>query len=134
MASFNCSCVPGWVGDTCNVNIDDCRPDPCQHGGTCQVRRSREESMHASKSIRILHKFRMESTALAVFVLMVMMENVVKLTSMIVCQVLVKITASVRILSMASHATVHPDGVEKDVNLTLTNVPVILAKMVHVAW
>ena len=76
----------------------------------------------------------MESTALAVFVLMVMMENIVKLTSMIVSQVLVKITASVRILSMASHATVHPDGVEKDVNLTLTNVPVILAKMVHIAW
>jgi len=30
-----CLCHPGFSGDTCDVNIDDCHDVTCQHGGTC---------------------------------------------------------------------------------------------------
>lgn len=28
-------CVSGWAGSQCDVNIDDCTPNPCMHGGVC---------------------------------------------------------------------------------------------------
>ena len=37
MASYNCSCVLGWEGDSCAINIDNCSPNPCMNGGTCTV-------------------------------------------------------------------------------------------------
>ena len=30
-----CQCVPGYNGTLCDVNIDECSPNPCQNGGTC---------------------------------------------------------------------------------------------------
>ncbi|KAM8934213.1 protein crumbs homolog 2 [Pelodytes ibericus] len=30
--SFNCSCSDGWKGKACELNIDDCTPNPCIHG------------------------------------------------------------------------------------------------------
>ena len=33
--SFNCECLPGWTGPTCEENIDDCDPNPCQNGASC---------------------------------------------------------------------------------------------------
>lgn len=30
-----CECDPGWEGDVCDVDIDDCADDPCLNGGTC---------------------------------------------------------------------------------------------------
>ena len=30
-----CSCVAGYSGATCATDIDECDPNPCQHGGTC---------------------------------------------------------------------------------------------------
>ena len=30
---FKCECVPGYIGNLCEVNIDECASDPCgQHG------------------------------------------------------------------------------------------------------
>jgi hypothetical protein len=32
---LTCDCDPGYSGDTCDGNIDECRSAPCQHGGQC---------------------------------------------------------------------------------------------------
>ncbi|KAF7241028.1 hypothetical protein EYD10_12445 [Varanus komodoensis] len=32
----NCICKPGYAGRKCQININDCDPNPCQNGGTCQ--------------------------------------------------------------------------------------------------
>ena len=37
VASFTCSCVAGWEGNTCNVNTNDCGSESCLNGGTCRV-------------------------------------------------------------------------------------------------
>ena len=35
--SFSCSCAEGYEGDRCEINTNDCDPNPCENGGTCQV-------------------------------------------------------------------------------------------------
>lgn len=37
MNGFSCSCVLGWTGPTCAVNVDDCTPNLCRNGATCNV-------------------------------------------------------------------------------------------------
>ena len=32
---FNCECNPGYTGQQCEVNIDECSPNPCLNGGNC---------------------------------------------------------------------------------------------------
>ena len=43
MDSFSCDCVDGYEGDRCDVNHDDCLPNPCENGGGCQVSRENTE-------------------------------------------------------------------------------------------
>ena len=31
-----CQCVPGYTGDNCETNIDECGSSPCQNGGACK--------------------------------------------------------------------------------------------------
>ena len=31
----SCLCAPGYGGDNCLVQIDECDSAPCQHGGVC---------------------------------------------------------------------------------------------------
>ena len=30
-----CQCVPGYNGTFCDININECSPDPCLNDGTC---------------------------------------------------------------------------------------------------
>jgi len=35
VSDYNCTCVTGWEGQNCDINTDDCTPDPCENGATC---------------------------------------------------------------------------------------------------
>ncbi|XP_058998330.1 protein crumbs homolog 2 [Mustela lutreola] len=35
-AGFLCRCPPGFEGDECGVDVDECASQPCLHGGRCQ--------------------------------------------------------------------------------------------------
>ena len=37
VASYSCTCPPGWTGVNCAVNINDCSPNPCRNRGLCIV-------------------------------------------------------------------------------------------------
>lgn len=33
--SYTCNCMPGYTGNNCETNIDDCVVNPCRNGGSC---------------------------------------------------------------------------------------------------
>ena len=35
MHTYQCQCVPGYTGNTCEESINKCQPNPCQHDGQC---------------------------------------------------------------------------------------------------
>ncbi|NXV77696.1 CRUM1 protein, partial [Atlantisia rogersi] len=41
----NCTCKPGFTGRTCQININECDPNPCQNGGTCHDSENKYECL-----------------------------------------------------------------------------------------
>ena len=35
--NYTCVCKLGFSSRNCETNVDDCKPNPCKHGGICQV-------------------------------------------------------------------------------------------------
>ena len=35
LSRYECVCEPGWTGDECDINIEDCASNPCQNKGEC---------------------------------------------------------------------------------------------------
>jgi hypothetical protein len=33
---FTCDCLPGYIGDRCETDVDECASLPCQNGATCR--------------------------------------------------------------------------------------------------
>ena len=34
--TYKCECPIGWTGGNCEININECDPDPCKNGGKCK--------------------------------------------------------------------------------------------------
>ena len=34
---YDCACDPGYTGQDCGIEINECDPDPCMNGATCTV-------------------------------------------------------------------------------------------------
>ena len=34
---YQCTCTPGWTGDRCRMEINECGPSPCENNATCYV-------------------------------------------------------------------------------------------------
>lgn len=34
---YTCHCQPGYTGDDCRTEINECETNPCQNGGSCTV-------------------------------------------------------------------------------------------------
>ena len=36
LSRFECECRDGFIGETCETNVDDCASNPCMNGGSCR--------------------------------------------------------------------------------------------------
>lgn len=35
--SYTCSCLPGFTGASCEIQVNECSGNPCRNGGSCSV-------------------------------------------------------------------------------------------------
>ena len=61
--NYTCVCKLGLSGRNCEINRDDCTPNPCKNGAACQVSvKSTITYMHAIKQTRFnVHMYRIWS-------------------------------------------------------------------------
>ena len=38
--SYQCICAPGYTGNNCQIEINECHSDPCKNGAICTVSQS----------------------------------------------------------------------------------------------
>lgn len=41
--SYTCSCLPGYTGASCEIQVSECSGSPCRNGGSCTVSITGEE-------------------------------------------------------------------------------------------
>ena len=34
---YRCTCVAGYMGGACEMDVNECESEPCENGGTCRV-------------------------------------------------------------------------------------------------
>lgn len=46
--SYTCSCLPGYTGASCEIQVNECSGNPCRNGGSCTVSISRDKLIKTS--------------------------------------------------------------------------------------
>lgn len=41
--SYTCSCLPGFTGASCEIQVNECSGNPCRNGGSCTVSINQEK-------------------------------------------------------------------------------------------
>eukprot|EP01048_Picozoa_sp_COSAG05_P023648 COSAG05_NODE_5212_length_1235_cov_1.361796_1_plen_336_part_10 len=48
---FNCTCLDGWEGSRCEIDINECDSNPCQNAGTCSASHLDENGPHSCTAL-----------------------------------------------------------------------------------
>ena len=56
VAGYVCLCYPGYEGDNCEVNINECSSNPCLNSADCNDQVNIEDSMKTGPLVPIVLK------------------------------------------------------------------------------
>ena len=82
---YHCSCVPGWEGTDCDMEVDECAPGPCLNGGICSVSAMPTHIAFTARSSQLLYismlLYRTSSVGMSVCARLAILMTTVRLTS-----------------------------------------------------